>query len=491
MAHNNDAASVPKDSFLSFKHEMFRLYGFYLAKGTKDVEPIAADSRLFWNQALAEQYSFRNFDFYEEYVVCMLPTHMLRAQLIDKMEKTLCNETFIRRRISCFGCHQAALLHVWDCETLRAAMSSNSDGEDEIERDRIDQVIIDIFEKTAAVFGQVMSSGEDDSLILEVVQAMLEIGAALSEMGLLGKTFLYFRTSREILKCSEVSDGKHELAAATKYGLAIIHIRADRHKKAMTYLEQALQLWIAHLGKENEYVAQIQYHMGEIHTRFGYYKKAVDCYERALFIRKIDGDIPGVARTLAKLGHVHNKNGQLDDALQCYSEAIEKNDQASQPCLDLAVIWNKVGNIHTLKGSFEEAMSCFMKSLEIGGRTLDDNDLDVADTLQNIAILCHWRGEYDDSLQCFNQAMAIYKNLLGASHFKVGDALYSIGSLYVDMKEYRNAQQALENALRIRKHSLHANHVAVADTLHLLGLVLVNLGDRQNAFPCFKGLCSR
>jgi hypothetical protein len=53
----------------------------------------------------------------------------------------------------------------------------------------------------------------------------------------------------------------------------------------------------------------------------------------------------------------------------------------------------------------------------------DDENLDVADTLQNIAILCHFRMEYEDSLQCFDQALMIYRNKLGASHVKVGDLL--------------------------------------------------------------------
>lgn len=477
--------SLSEKDLLSFKHEVFRLYGFYLAKGGGEVEPITADTKEAWNKALVNQYLSSTFNCYEDYALCMVPRHMARVKLISQMEHILGDESFIHKRLSSFGCHQGTLMHLHDCAWLRNAAVAG-DWENQREIEIIDEIVVHILEKVAVEYGKVLSSGEDVFLILDVVQAMHEIGVSLFDMGLPNKAFRYFKTGRQVLKYNKMNDGINELVAASKYSLAKIHIKAERHKKAMAYLEQAQHIWHILLGKESEYTAQISFHMGAIHAWFGHYRKAEACFEHALSVRRRNDDKPGICRTLAIIGYLHHKSGHLDEALQNYKEAMLIDDQSALEHLDLSVYWNRIGNIHTLKGAYEEAMDCFTKALENGGLTLDDENLDVADTLQNIAILCHFRGEHEDSLQCFDQALMIYRNKLGASHVKVGDLLYSMSSLYVDMNDYKNAQQALENSLRIRKQSFHEDHLDVAETLHLLGLVLVNLGDRKNAFPCFR-----
>lgn len=489
---------IPDNRYIvSFKHEMCRLYGDFLSKGKGSLDSVAEDSVARWNATLVHHYlevteteeaqlAGSIFDECEDYVIVMLPTHMSRAGLLHEMEQMLGDDVFIHKRLMSLGCDLGTIIHVQDCRNLFDQLTLKFDSASEAS-----QQIVSIYEKVAVSLGQIMARGEDyesESLILDVVQAMHQMGHSLFEMDCSSQAFKYYKTSREILKYNKAGEkGEHELVAASRYSLGLIHMKADRNKKAMASFEQSLKVWESHIGAENEYTAQIHEHMGTIQALYGYYRKALVCYDHAHRIRSAQDDKVGVSRTLAKIGHIFHKNGQLDRAVECYMEAMNINEQTVEKNgLELSVTWNRIGNIHTIKGEYEKAMECFEKSLQLRGLSLDDDDLDVADTLQNIAILCHFKGEFEDALQCFQKAMKIYTDNLGDTHFKVGDSLYNMGSLYVDMSDYESAQTSLEQALRIRKLSLHADHVDVADTLHLLGLVLVNLGDRLNALPCFR-----
>jgi len=366
---NFDKKRSLRNDILSFKSEIFRLYGFYLGKGGGGVDPIAADTKEAWNNALINHYLGITFDCYEGYALCMMPRHMAEVKSINQIQVMLGDESFIHNRLSYFGCHQGTLMHLRDCKWLLTAKVT-AERHNEREIDHKDDIIIHILEKVAVEYGKILSNGEDTFLILDVVQAMHEIGVSLFDMGFPGKAFRFFKTGRQVLKYNKMTDGINELVAISKYSLGKIHIKAERHKKAMAYLEHAQNIWYSLLGKESEYTAQISFHMGAIHAWFGHYKKAEACLERALLIRKKNDDKPGICRTLALIGYLHHKNGQLDEALQNYKDAMNIDLLSAPDCLDLSVYWNRIGNIHTLKGEYDEAMDCFTKSLENGGFTL-------------------------------------------------------------------------------------------------------------------------
>jgi hypothetical protein len=69
-------------------------------------------------------------------------------------------------------------MHLRDCKwLLNAKATAERDKEREI--DHKDDIIIHILEKVAVEYGKVLSNGKDTFLILDVVQAMHEIGVFL------------------------------------------------------------------------------------------------------------------------------------------------------------------------------------------------------------------------------------------------------------------------------------------------------------------------
>jgi hypothetical protein len=167
-----------RNDILSFKNEIFRLYGLYLGKGGGGVDPIATDTKEAWNNALINHYLGITFDCYEGYALCMMPRHMAELKSINQMEVMLGDESFIHNRLSSFGCHQGTLMHLRDCKwLLNAKATAERDKEREI--DHKDDIIIHILEKVAVEYGKVLSNGKDTFLILDVVQAMHEIGVFL------------------------------------------------------------------------------------------------------------------------------------------------------------------------------------------------------------------------------------------------------------------------------------------------------------------------
>jgi tetratricopeptide (TPR) repeat protein len=114
------------------------------------------------------------------------------------------------------------------------------------------------------------------------------------------------------------------------------------------------------------------------------------------------------------------------------------------------------------------------------------NQLALADTLYNLAILRRQQGALVEAEQLYRRALAIRERELGANHPDVAVILNNLAVLEAAEGSYDDAQPLFERALAIRQSALGDAHVLTAQSLNNLGLLYAAQGDSAAAEPLYQ-----
>jgi tetratricopeptide (TPR) repeat protein len=100
---------------------------------------------------------------------------------------------------------------------------------------------------------------------------------------------------------------------------------------------------------------------------------------------------------------------------------------------------------------------------------------DVANSLNNLALLYSNMGSYEKALPLYQRALDIRENVLGPEHPSVATTLNNLALLYSNMGSYEKALPLYQRALDIRENVLGPEHPSVATTLNNLALLYENM----------------
>lgn len=226
-----------------------------------------------------------------------------------------------------------------------------------------------------------------------------------------------------------------------------------------------------------------------------------------------------------------------DEAMECLEEALRIREihfgEEHESCAD-TMQW--MGNCLRKHGDPSDALDYFKFALSIKRKILGSDDIDVANTLFNTAVLLDDIEKYELSLVAYSEALRIRKLVLGKKNQEVADTLFCMGNVAVVLEKHRLAleyykeaieimeeeiqgddpiaevsgvrllflanpislrpgllsrytklNQCFEEALPITKLIMGANHSKVCGLLHRMGEVYMKLHDWDNAIGSFEG----
>ena len=114
-----------------------------------------------------------------------------------------------------------------------------------------------------------------------------------------------------------------------------------------------------------------------------------------------------------------------------------------------------MGNLLRKHGDPNEALEYFKFALSIKQKRLGSDDIDVANTLFNTAVLLDDIGKYELSLVAYKEALRIRQLVLGKISQEVADTLFCIGNVATVLEKetdalghYTNAIDILESLIR-------------------------------------------
>ncbi len=113
-------------------------------------------------------------------------------------------------------------------------------------------------------------------------------------------------------------------------------------------------------------------------------------------------------------------------------------------------------------------------------------DLALASTLYNLAIIRRQQGAFAEAEQLYSRALTIRERQQGPEHPDVAIVLNNLAALEAAQGKYDAAQPLLERALRIRQTALGGENTLTAQSLNNLALLYAARGDAAAAEPLYQ-----
>jgi CHAT domain-containing protein/Tfp pilus assembly protein PilF len=137
-------------------------------------------------------------------------------------------------------------------------------------------------------------------------------------------------------------------------------------------------------------------------------------------------------------------------------------------------------------GAYDQAIPLAKRALAITEARLGPSHLEVATSLNNLAMLYLAKDEYERAEPLYQRALAIREAALGPKHPDVATSLNNLAMLYQEKGEYERAEPLHQRALGIREAALGPNHQDVAASLNNLAMLYQATGEHRRAVPLYQ-----
>lgn len=107
--------------------------------------------------------------------------------------------------------------------------------------------------------------------------------------------------------------------------------------------------------------------------------------------------------------------------------------------------------------------------------------VEVATTLNSMAISYRGLNQYELAESCYQRAIAIQQKLLGPKDSETLKSLNNLGFLYYKQKNYEKAEQITKEVLSIREQIIGPEELSTATSLNNLGLIYTAQGNFKEA----------
>lgn len=183
-----------------------------------------------------------------------------------------------------------------------------------------------------------------------------------------------------------------------------------------------------------------------------------------------------LAGTQGLLGTILHETGDFATADSLLKLAVATRRQMGQP-LDLATSLNYLAMLRTDQGKYREADDLYSEALALQKQVLDPDHPAVTGTLYNLAQLYWASGNYPKAEILFTEVIGSSRRIYGDDHFEVALDLNMLGLVLMETGRYNEARDAFLEALAIQERTfgeLHPDYTATLSNLGSLYLLMEN-----------------
>ena len=187
------------------------------------------------------------------------------------------------------------------------------------------------------------------------------------------------------------------------------------------------------------------------------------------------------------LGNRWSEKGRYREAILMWEQTLAMRQKLlGNEHLDVAQSLNNLAVLYDNQGRYEEAEPLYKQALQMRQKLLGNEHLDVATSLNNLAVLCENQGRYQEAEPLYKQALMMYQNLLGNEHLDVAISLNNLALLYKKQSRYEEAEPLYKQALAMIQKLLSNEHLDVAISLNNLAGLYRAQGRHEEAEPLYK-----
>jgi tetratricopeptide (TPR) repeat protein len=227
-----------------------------------------------------------------------------------------------------------------------------------------------------------------------------------------------------------------------------------KYEQSLHYYQKALDA--AKELKNNEYKANIFYHIARVYQDWGKYEQAVNYYQQSRELYQQLGKDKNVANQWSWLSDCYREWGKYEQAIECENQDLGIRQQLNDQ-VNIALAYWRLGIIYQNWGEYEQAVNYYQQSHKLYKQL--GKDKDVVDLWYWLGDCYRKWGKYGQAIECENQDLAIRQQL--GAQVNIADAYFQLGRIYQDWGKYEQAvnyyQQSRELYQQLGKDKNVAN----------------------------------
>lgn len=299
------------------------------------------------------------------------------------------------------------------------------------------------------------------------------LGLVIQEQGDFEAALSINKLSLSVRLCQPFKE--HAAIALMAETIAMFEYKRGNHESAMDYFNQALSAKKSYQGESTIDVARTVNNLANIHFSLGNLEEAMELYQEALEIKKqcLGDDSDEVANTLNNIAHVMVNAGKEQEALKAYHNVVKiRQDRYGKNDISVAVTLASMGDVYIKLGNLEIAKTYFEQCIRIQKLKQDHCDERV---LENLGSIYGKLGEWHKAESTFKDIIYLKREAHGDECLDVAKTLDLLAVSYIEQNRYADSIEHLQEALHIRKVCLDEEDDEVLASLNKLAFVYKSL----------------
>jgi serine/threonine protein kinase/tetratricopeptide (TPR) repeat protein len=219
--------------------------------------------------------------------------------------------------------------------------------------------------------------------------------------------------------------------------------------------------------------------IGRVYSSLGLYRDSIRMLEEELTTRiKVHGERSlEVAKTRAELGQALTESNEFERAAKELATALSVQTELAGPAaLDVAPTLRYLGNLERAKSAYLQAGKYYERSLAVY-QAHDRNDMELADLLNDNAILHAYRGQHAEAGRLYSAARDIAVRELGPDHPQTAMYSFNIAISLQDQGRLEEAGPIFVQALQVFERVMGKDHPTTLDMRANYSRYLSKTGD--------------
>ncbi len=186
------------------------------------------------------------------------------------------------------------------------------------------------------------------------------------------------------------------------------------------------------------------------------------------------------------IGACHLYNSNFKDAIINFENAIESQENSSDTLSqDYIKSLNYLAYAHQLDTNFSKSKTILIKALEIGKKTLAENNIEYLTTLKYLGDLYYEIGEYKSAEITYLKLFVISKKISNKEDFNFVELHRKLGAFYSTVGQINKAEEYYLKALKQSEEVYKKNSVEYAESSMSIGFLYLNLNKYNLAESFF------
>jgi serine/threonine protein kinase/tetratricopeptide (TPR) repeat protein len=218
----------------------------------------------------------------------------------------------------------------------------------------------------------------------------------------------------------------------------------------------------------------------------GEYKNAEDLLTPALNKALGAGDMADAFMIRSMLGRICLSEFKLEKAKSYLYSIVSYDGTGTRPTdSEMADALNNLAVIYTQNGQYAKAQSYFKRALALKNK-MDPQHANVAGTYSGMGNMELRQGHYKEALKDLLKAKTLTMQTNGPDHPDTAKILNDLGQAYQLLGKLSEADSAYKQAYAIRQKSLSPGDPAIADSQMVMGALAFRKNDYATSEQLFK-----